>query len=295
MTNQAIEQLQHIGFSQYEAQAYIALLKTSPMNGYELAKASGIPRSNIYTVLQKLEERGAVLRVDSPDSIRFAPIDPKELLFHLKQKYNYVLESAGNALSETVVNPAVEQIMNTRGYPVLLDHARAVISGSDEKLLVGIWPEEARELSKDIHEAKARGVQITTLCLKGCLQECPDCAGKIFRYSLAPSKNNRWLVLVGDETEVLAGEITPAQQAHAIRTRQNMLVSLTTGYLQNSIALASIFSDLGDRLDSMINPEIKKALEELYSLQLQGDWSDAMQKLLDSNKTQKIRGNNEHS
>ncbi len=51
--------LQQLGFSEYEARAYLALLQRNPLNGYELAKVSGIPRANVYAVLQKLDERGA--------------------------------------------------------------------------------------------------------------------------------------------------------------------------------------------------------------------------------------------
>ena len=54
--------LQQLGFSEYEARAYLALLQRNPLNGYELAKVSGLPRANVYAVLQKLEsfatERG---------------------------------------------------------------------------------------------------------------------------------------------------------------------------------------------------------------------------------------------
>src|SRR6266542_3193328 len=50
--------LQQLGFSEYEARAYLALLQRNPLNGYELAKVSGLPRANVYAVLQKLEDRG---------------------------------------------------------------------------------------------------------------------------------------------------------------------------------------------------------------------------------------------
>jgi HTH-type transcriptional regulator, sugar sensing transcriptional regulator len=277
----AVEQLQQVGFSQYEAQAYIALLKANPLNGYELAKASGVPRANIYPVLQKLEARGAVLRVDTSESARFVPIDPKELLSRLRQKYNHVLESAGNALSEAAVDSGIEYVMNARGYAVMLDHAHTLIASARQRLLIGIWPEEAHTLSEDIQEAKERGVHITTLCLKGCPHRCQDCQGSVFRYALAHSGDNRWLVLVADETEVLAGEITPGRQAHALRTRQAMLVNLTVGYLQNSIALASILSSLGDRLETLLDPGTRAALMALYAFQTQADWLGAVRPMID--------------
>jgi HTH-type transcriptional regulator, sugar sensing transcriptional regulator len=52
--------LQELGFGDYEARAYVTLLQRSPVSGYELAKTSGIPRANVYAVLQKLEERTTV-------------------------------------------------------------------------------------------------------------------------------------------------------------------------------------------------------------------------------------------
>ena len=51
------EKLVQLGFSGYEARAYISLLKNNPITGYELAKHSGIPPSKIYEVIGKLLER----------------------------------------------------------------------------------------------------------------------------------------------------------------------------------------------------------------------------------------------
>jgi hypothetical protein len=67
--------LQPLGFGEYEVHAYITLLQRSPLSGYELAKTSGVPRSNIYPVLRKLEERGAgdeviAVRTHQPPLVR---------------------------------------------------------------------------------------------------------------------------------------------------------------------------------------------------------------------------------
>ena len=79
--------MQQLGFGGYEARAYIALLQRSPLNGYELAKASGVPRSNIYPVLQKLEARGAVVRLEMPGGARYTPVPPQELLAQLGDQF----------------------------------------------------------------------------------------------------------------------------------------------------------------------------------------------------------------
>src|SRR5215208_5851110 len=85
--------LQELGFSEYEARAYMALLQRNPLNGYELAKVSGLPRANIYTVIQKLEHRGAVVRLDTPGGVRYAPVDPGELTERIARRFEHVLTS----------------------------------------------------------------------------------------------------------------------------------------------------------------------------------------------------------
>src|SRR5262249_33872361 len=47
-TEGSIERLQELGMSGYEAKAYIALVAAGePLNGYEVAKRSGVPRSTV--------------------------------------------------------------------------------------------------------------------------------------------------------------------------------------------------------------------------------------------------------
>ena len=42
MNDQLLPKLIKLGFSEYEAKAYIALLGKNPVSGYELAKQSGV-------------------------------------------------------------------------------------------------------------------------------------------------------------------------------------------------------------------------------------------------------------
>src|SRR2546423_13803109 len=92
--------LQKLGFTEYEARAYVALLQRSPLNGYELAKASGIPRPNIYAVLQKLEERTAAVRLESAAGTRYIPVAPEKLTQQPSAQFEDVLSVARQSLAE---------------------------------------------------------------------------------------------------------------------------------------------------------------------------------------------------
>jgi HTH-type transcriptional regulator, sugar sensing transcriptional regulator len=280
---EVIQQLQQLGFSQYEAQAYIALLQKSPLNGYELAKASGIPRPNIYGVLQKLEESGAVMRLTNPDGARYVPVPADELLVKLKRRYQQSLEAAETSLQQIVTPPNLEAVLNFRGYTELLDQARTLLDRTENHLLLSIWPKEALALAEPVQQALERGVQITTLCLHGCPQPCSACRGDLFRYPIGPENNIRWLVIVSDESELLAGEISTSadlETTAAFRTSQPMLVNLSGSYIQNSIALSSILTHWGNRLFTELDPQSLAALNNLRSLFTPGSWLENMQQIL---------------
>ena len=48
----------NIGFTLNEAKVYLALVKFRLLNGYEVAKESGVSRSLVYDVLNRLVTKG---------------------------------------------------------------------------------------------------------------------------------------------------------------------------------------------------------------------------------------------
>jgi len=66
-----IAALIRLGFSQYEAQAYTALVGQQPMNGSEVSKRAGMPPSKVYETLARLEAKGAVL-VNFSEPVRYS-------------------------------------------------------------------------------------------------------------------------------------------------------------------------------------------------------------------------------
>src|SRR5688500_7342903 len=260
-----LEVLQQLGFGDYEARAYVALLQRSPLNGYELAKASGLPRANVYSVLDKLEERGAVMRLDTQSGTRYAAVPPSELVGHIGSRFSENLSAARHMLEDMAAPPEYEYVWNARGYGSLLDHARTLIDTAQKRLLVATWTQEAHALAGNLAAAEERGVEVVTLCLRACAAECGGCRGAIFRYRLAPEYGSRWLVLVQDEVEALAGEIGPGDgdEALTVRTRQRLLVELSAWYIRHSMALAGVVSDLGEQLPDLLSAQTLASLASL--------------------------------
>jgi predicted transcriptional regulator len=272
--------LQQLGFSEYEARAYLALLQRNPLNGYELAKVSGLPRANVYAVLQKLAERGAVVRLDMPSGARYAPVAPAELTQRIGSRFQEVLRTTQQALEELARPAVAEYLWNIQGYAALIDHAHALIDATQERLLVAIGRAEASALAEPLARAEARGVAVTTLCLDECPAECGGCRGTICRSCAAVSAVQHWLVLVADNAEALAGEIGLDDDALAVRTHQQLQVDLASWYIQHSMALAAVLSDLSRRQDQVLAPETRALLQSVDPHNRHGGWLDHLRVLV---------------
>lgn len=272
--------LLELGFGEYEARAYVALLRKNPLNGYELAKASKLPRANVYSVLAKLEEREAVVRLDTPTGTRYAPVPPEELLKRLRHRYQDSLASAEDSLGQITGVSEYVPVLNTRGYAALLENARSLLDAAEQRLLVAIWPNESRILSEELAQAEKRGVQLTTLCLANCAEECGNCRGRVFRYGVAPEQSNHWLLVMPDSAEALAGEIGAEEETVGVRTRQRLLVDLAGSYIRNSIALAAMLQDIGGRMSELLSPETNSILAAVGPGESTEGWLEHTRRLL---------------
>ncbi len=282
--------LRELGFGEYEARAYVALLRKNPLNGYELAKASKLPRANVYSVLAKLEERDAVVRLDTPAGTRYAPVPPEELLKRLGQRYQASLATAEDSLGKIAAFSEYVPVLNTRGYGALLENARSLIDAAERRLLVAIWPNESRNLAGELSRAEERGVKLTTLCLANCADECGNCRGRVFRYGVAPEQANRWLLVMPDGAEALAGEIGNEEETLGVRTRQRLLLDLAGSYIRNSIALAAMLQDIGSRISEVLSPETNAILAALGPGESDEGWLEHVRRLLRRSPTKWQKG-----
>ncbi|HXF34466.1 MAG TPA: helix-turn-helix domain-containing protein [Candidatus Acidoferrales bacterium] len=257
------DQLVELGFSEYEARAYVALTKKSPLNGYELAREAGIPRANVYSVLERLELRRAVLRLESSAATRYAPVPAEELMHRIGANFTSLTTAVIRQLQTLGEAADFAQVWNARGYQALLDQARAAVSAAKRTLLIAIAPPEAALLRDELRSAADRGVAVTTLCVAACANECGGCAGQVFRYRVLPDEHVRWFLAVTDGAEVVCGEVKPDNEASLIRTRHELVVELASAYIRQSIALATITEDLGERFDDLVSSQTQAVLQSL--------------------------------
>ena len=98
-----ISVLKGIGFTLYEAQAYVTLTSLIQATATEVSEKSNIPRSKIYDVLKKLNEKDFI-EIEDGRPLTYIVKSPVEVLNREKERINSQLDDAVTRLSNVYEN-----------------------------------------------------------------------------------------------------------------------------------------------------------------------------------------------
>jgi sugar-specific transcriptional regulator TrmB len=162
---QALQLLQDAGMSGYEAKAYVALLAHgAQMNGYEVAKTSGVPRSTVYETLSKLVARGAAFEVKGESgAVGYVALPAEALIGRLRREISGTIDGLAAVLPTIARPPEIRVVTHVQGLPGVLERATDVVEGARMSLLVSVWPDEAEALRPSLERAVERGVDVSIL------------------------------------------------------------------------------------------------------------------------------------
>ena len=85
MNDNIISKFANFNLNQYQAKAYITLLRIGTSNAYKVSKESGIPRARIYDILRSLAYRGIVMIEETVDGSKFYSPIPADIFFSVSK------------------------------------------------------------------------------------------------------------------------------------------------------------------------------------------------------------------
>lgn len=259
--------LNAIGFTEYEAKVYLALLKDHPATGYQLSKQAGIPRSMVYEALGRLDVRGAVLKTEEAKATLYRPMPPDALLDRLVDEHQRRMETLRQGLT-TLYNTRDEgHLWTFSGEDPVLSYAHDMIANAQSEAMLVLTDTNLDQLYTVISDAHARGVKIGAL-LTG---EAELNLGDVARHPPRESQLHKLadsLVVVVDEQEVLIASSHPTSYSATVTTNANM-VQIGRQFVWMELFTHRIFSQLGPAVWSQLDPEDREVLESVT-----GDRSD---------------------
>jgi sugar-specific transcriptional regulator TrmB len=157
----AVASLERLGLTTYEAKVFIALQKLGSGTAREASRVADVPRSQVYSVTESLEDRGLV-EIQQSSPMQYRPVSIDEARKTLRERFETESERAFGY---------VESVRNERGGEREEQEAIWTLSGRDHV------SERAAELVRNTEERvvfAARHPDLVTADVAAALQDAAE-------------------------------------------------------------------------------------------------------------------------
>lgn len=241
-----IDKLLLFGLSRQEATIYMCLLKNEELTGYEVAKNTGISRSNAYSGLASLVEKGAAY-VKEGASVKYVAVAMEEFC----ENYIRCLQENRDYL---ILNEP-KRVVNTDGYITIegkrhiCDKIRNMLLSTEKRVYFSANATFLEQWSKEIAELIGRGIKVVLLSnrlpegFKGASESGMVtfyCA--LFDEGLENSfcDREKQIRLIIDSEYVLTGEYSGSDHDTCLYSAQKNFVTVIKDAMRNEMELIKI-------------------------------------------------------
>lgn len=224
-----IERLMYFNLTRHEATLYMALLAEGKLTGYEAAKLTGISRSNTYTALAGLVDKGAA-HVIEDTATRYTPVHIEEFCdnkIRQMQEYKlFLLEKMPVAKNE------VEGYITIKGAHAVMNKLTNMIAKAEARVYVSATAAIIEQLRPQLEDAVRRGLKVVIITGRRLLLK-----GATVYHADEPSRQIR---LIADSGKVLTGDFADGEASTCLYSGKQNLVELFKDALKNEIKLIEL-------------------------------------------------------
>ncbi len=224
-----VEMLIHFGLTRQESTIYLALFTEGSLTGYEVSKITGISRSNAYTTLASLVDKGAACVIEGA-ATRYAPLPPGEFCQNkirmLAEMQKQILKNMPSLKEET------EGYITIKGDRHITDKIRTMIGDAQKRLYLSLSSGSLAFFQEELEDAISRGLKVVVIT------DPPySLPGGIIYLS---GNRQSQIRLITDSEVVLTGEISGGENSACLYSRKQNLVDLIKESIKNEIKLIEL-------------------------------------------------------
>ncbi|MCI6591292.1 MAG: TrmB family transcriptional regulator [Spirochaetia bacterium] len=220
-----IDSLNDFGLTRQEGSIYSALLNHGEMTGYEVAKDTGISRSNVYAGLTALVEKGAAYLVQG-EATKYRPVEISRFT------ENRISELKKTAL--WLEKHAPRKVISCDGYITIIgaknikNKIRQMLAETELRLYMMAPAKVLGEFENELAEIVKAGKKVVLLT-----KDFKLAGAKI--YETKPGQGQ--LRFITDSSYVLTGELTGDEHDTCLYSGQKNLVEVMKEALKDKITL----------------------------------------------------------
>lgn len=231
--NALFERLGMFGLTRQEANIYFCLYQNGELTGYEVAKLTGISRSNVYGGLSALADKGAAYLVEGNASKYVAvPIEEfcENKIRNLNREKTYLIEHIPSLKRQEI------GYITITGSKNIWDKAINMIKEAEKRIYFSASWTVIKALQDEFLEVLQKGIKLVLITdeteEESVLQKESIC------YTGCSRGNNIRMII--DSEFALTGEVTGSRDDTCLYTGQKNFISVFKETLRNEIKLIQL-------------------------------------------------------
>lgn len=251
-----IQQLKNMSFNEYEAKAYISLVKLGTVTAYQVSKDSGVPRARIYEILDVLVERGIVLKEEIDAAMQYSPLPVDVFLQKVQSAWKHNFHEISTSLKEIEKTESIPQnrVMTLKNAEMIVSYCKALLKKAKSRVILSLWEDMYDVLKEDLEEAAQR------VDLKGLTFHVDNPMGQLethrpTQYTEAQTTEH-WFILSIDGEEMIYGPSLEARNL-AFYTNDPVHIYLLENYIWHDVLVNRLVKRSDEDFDQWISVERK--------------------------------------
>ncbi len=231
--NNILEKLCLFGLTRQEAAIYLCLYHYGELTGYEVAKHTGISRSNVYSGLAGLSDKGAAYLAEGNTS-KYVPVPIEEFCANKIR----CMESEKDFLISHI--PAMKQVqigyITIEGYRNILDKIVNMLQSAQKRIYLSASGEMISLLDKELEKVADRNIKL--VLLSDALPQSEKIKNACTFYLCGERGNNVRLII--DSQFALTGALFGKKDDTCLYTGQDNFIQVFKDALRNEMQLISM-------------------------------------------------------
>ena len=227
------EELLHFGLTMQEANLYLTLLTHGESTGYEAAKLTGISRSNTYTALAGLVEKGAAYIMEE-NVVRYIAVPFEEFSGNMIRR----LQSRQQSLLSRLPRRKTEMqgYITIRGTRQIMDKLIHMIQETKQRLYISVPGTILSQIQPYLLQQLEEEKRVVILSDAPCTLTGAT--------SYVIHKGDDQIRLIVDSVKVLTGRISDGEDSTCLFSLNRNLVDVFKEMLKNEITLIQLGKDV---------------------------------------------------
>lgn len=172
----AIDSLERLGLSTYEAKVFVALQRLGVGTARDVAEITDVPRSQVYSTAESLGDRG-LIDVQQSSPIRYRPLSIEAARDQLRDRFeresNRAFEYIEEVRTEAATSEESEDIWTVTGRETIDTRVANAIRDAESEVLLGVKSKDGLTpaIEAGLREAAAEGVAVTVISRNAAVRE----------------------------------------------------------------------------------------------------------------------------